>query len=60
MMPMASHLFNRAVPAARPSIAPATPQETPLPPALAVALHHPIMFVTAVWLAAYVAIAFMA
>ena len=57
---MASHLFNRAAPIETPSIAPAEPQETPLPPALSAILAHPIMFVTAVWLAAYVAIAFMA
>jgi hypothetical protein len=52
MMPMASHLFNRAAPPA--------PQEIPLPPPLAAVFNHPIMFVTAVWLAAYVAIAFVA
>ena len=49
---MASHLFNRTAATAR--------QETPLPLALAAVLAHPILFVTAVWLAAYVAIAFMA
>jgi len=48
---MASHLFNRTAPTAQ--------QET-LPLALAAVLAHPILFVTAVWLAAYVAIAFMA
>ncbi len=49
---MASHLFNRAAPVAE--------QETPVPPALRAVLAHPIMFVTAVWLAAYIAIALMA
>ena len=49
---MASHLFNRTAPTAQ--------QETPLPLAPAAVLAHPILFVTAVWLAAYVAIAFMA
>ena len=49
---MASHLFNRA--------APTVPQEIPLSPPLAAAFNHPIMFVTLVWLTAYVAIAFMA
>lgn len=58
---MASHLFNRAAPNERPYLAPAPSQETPLLPALAAVFNHPIMFVTAaVWLAAYVAIAFMA
>ena len=57
---MASHLFNRAAPTAQPSIAPVAPHETYLPPALSVALAHPIIFVAAVWLAAYVAIALMA
>jgi hypothetical protein len=60
MMPMASHLFNRAAPIERPYLAPAPSQETPPLPALAAVFNHPIMFVTAVWLAAYVAIAFMA
>jgi hypothetical protein len=46
---MASHLFNRAA-----------ALETRLSPALAVVLAHPLIFVTAVWLAAYVAIAFIA
>ena len=46
---MTSRLFNRAAPLA--------PQETPLPPALAAVFNHPIMFVTVVWLVAYVAIA---
>ena len=49
---MVSHLFNRAAPVA--------PQVMPLPPVLIAFFNHPIMFVTAVWLAAYVAIAFMA
>jgi hypothetical protein len=48
-MLMTSRLFNRAAPLA--------PQETPLPPALAAIFNHPIMFVTGVWLVAYVAIA---
>jgi hypothetical protein len=49
---MTSRLFNRAAPLA--------PQETPLPPALAAIFNRPIMFVTGVWLVAYVAIALVA
>jgi hypothetical protein len=60
MMPMDSQLLDQAASMARPSLAPTAPQGTPLPHPLAVARAHPIMFVTAVWLAAYVAIALMA
>lgn len=49
---MASHLFNRPAPTLRLFPRLAAP--------LAAVLDHPIMFVTVVWLVAYVAIAFMA
>jgi hypothetical protein len=50
-MPLTSRLFNRGAALA--------PQDTPLPPALAAIFNHPIMFVTGVWLVAYVAIGFL-
>jgi hypothetical protein len=56
---MTLHLFNKAIPMARLSPQPAPPQETPLPPALAAILDHPIMFVTTVWIVFYVAMALM-
>ena len=52
------HVFNRSAPMARPLAS--AEQETPMAVALRAVLAHPIAFVTAVWLAAYVAIAFLA